>query len=58
MKFKGKDLHLLINGIDIVFYFPETNKNILEGCNFFEKEYSRPEDVESISRKTRKCCGR
>ena len=58
MKFNGKDLYLLINGIDIAFYSPETNKNILEGCNFFEVEYSRPEDVESISRKTRKCWGR
>lgn len=45
MKFKEKDLHLLIDGMGIVFYSPETNKNISEGCNFFEEEYSKPEDV-------------
>ena len=45
MKFKEKDLHLLIDGMGIVFYSPETNKSISEGCNFFEVEYSKPEDV-------------
>lgn len=45
MKFEEKDLNLLIDGMGMVFYSPETNKNILEGCNFFEEEYSKPEDV-------------
>ena len=44
MKFKEKDIHLTIDGMGIVFYSPETNKNIPEGCNFLE-EYSTPEDV-------------
>lgn len=45
MKFKEKDMHLIIDGMGIVFYSPETNRNIPEGCNFFEEEYSAPEDV-------------
>lgn len=45
MKFKETDIHLMTDGMGIVFYSPETNKNIPEGCNFFEKEYSKPEDV-------------
>lgn len=28
MKFKEKDIHLMIDGMGIVFYSPETNKNI------------------------------
>lgn len=51
MKFEGKDLHLLIDGMGIVFYSPETNKNISEGYNFFEEEYSKPEDVAKHVRK-------
>ncbi len=45
MRFKEKDIHIMIDGMGIVFYSPETNKNIPEGCNFFEEEYSKPEDV-------------
>ncbi|MCM1186291.1 MAG: hypothetical protein NC251_06635 [Lachnoclostridium sp.] len=45
MSFKEKDIHLMIDGMGIVFYSPETNKNIPEGCHFFKEEYSRPEDV-------------
>ncbi len=35
MKFQEKDILLSIDGMGIVFYSPETNKNIPEGCNFF-----------------------
>ena len=45
MAFKEKDIHLSIDGMGIVFYSPETNKNIPEGCDFFNEEYSKPEDV-------------
>lgn len=45
MKFKEKDIYLMTDGMGIVFYLPETNKDIPEGCNFFEEEYSKPEDV-------------
>ena len=45
MKFEEKDIHLVIDGMGIVFYSPKTNQNILEGSNFFDEEYSKPEDV-------------
>ena len=45
MKFAEKDIHLMIDRMGIVFYSPETNQNIPEGCNFFEEDYSKPEDV-------------
>lgn len=45
MKFKEKDIHLKIDGMGIVFYSPETNKNIPEGCRFLKEEYIEPEDV-------------
>lgn len=45
MKLKEKDMHLTIDGMGIVFYSPETNKDIPASCNFFEEEYSKPEDV-------------
>lgn len=45
MNFRDKDIRLMTDGMGIVFYSPETNKNIPEGCNFFEEEYSKPEDV-------------
>lgn len=45
MRFQEKDIHLSIDGLGIVFYSPETNKNIPKGCNFFEEEYAEAEDV-------------
>jgi len=33
MKFKEKDIHLMSDGMGIVFYSPETNRNIPEGCD-------------------------
>lgn len=45
MRFKKKDIQLMIDGMGIVFYSPKTNKNISEGCNFLDQEYSKPEDV-------------
>ena len=45
MKFEEKDIHLVIDGMGIVFYSPKTNQNILEGSNFFDEEYSKPEDM-------------
>lgn len=45
MKFIEKEIHLMIDGMGIVFYSPETNKNIPEGCDFFNEEYKNPEDV-------------
>lgn len=45
MKFNEKDIQLMADGMGIVFYSPETNKNIPAGCNFFAEEYSKPEDV-------------
>jgi hypothetical protein len=45
MKFQEKDIDLMIDGLGIVFYSPETNKNIPEGYDFFGEEYEKPEDV-------------
>lgn len=45
MKFREKDIQLMTDGMGIVFYSPKTNKNIPEGYNFLDKEYSNPEDV-------------
>lgn len=45
MKLKEKDMHLSIDGMGIVFYSPETNRNIPKGCNFLKEEYTKPEDV-------------
>lgn len=45
MKFGEKDIQLMTEGMGIVFYSPRTNKNIPEGYNFLEEEYSKPEDV-------------
>lgn len=45
MKFKEKDIHLTIDGMGIVFYSLETNKNIPDGYNFLNEEYTKPEDV-------------
>ena len=45
MKFKEKDINLDIDGMGIVFYSPETNKNIPLGYNFLNEEYIEPEDV-------------
>ncbi len=45
MKFKEQDIRLMTDGMGIVFYSPETNRDVPEGCNFFEEEYSKPEDV-------------
>lgn len=47
MKFGEKDIQLMTEGIGIVFYSPKTNKNIPEGYDFLEEEYSKPEDVKS-----------
>ncbi|MFQ7183134.1 MAG: hypothetical protein ACLR7G_00640 [[Clostridium] symbiosum] len=41
MKFKEKDIHLRIDGIGIVSYSPETNRNIPEGCNFLKKNIQK-----------------
>lgn len=51
MKFLDQDVHLMIDGMGIVFYSPKTNQNIPEGCNFFEEEYTKPEDVAKHIRK-------
>ena len=51
MKFQETDLDLCVDGMGIVFYSPETTKNIPEGCNFFQEEYSKPEDVARHIRK-------
>ena len=45
MVFKEKDIHLNIDGMGIVFYSPETNKDIPQGYNFLNEEYIKPEDV-------------
>ena len=45
MKFRKKDIQLSTNGMGIVFYSPETNRNIPEGYNFLNEEYLNPEDV-------------
>lgn len=45
MKFAEQNIHLMIDGMGIVFYSPKTNKNIPEGCDFFNEDYSKPEDV-------------
>ena len=45
MIFQEKDIDLMIDGMGIVFYSPETNKDIPEGYDFFGKEYEKPEDV-------------
>ena len=34
-----------MDGRGIVFFSPETNKEIPEGMNFLDEEYSAPEDV-------------
>ena len=40
-----KDMDLIIDGMGIVFFSPETNKEIPEGIDFFSTEYQNPEDV-------------
>ena len=45
MNFEEKDIALSIDGMGIVFFSPETNKDIPEGMNFLDEEYSAPEDV-------------
>jgi len=45
MTFQEKDVHLMIDGMGIVFYSPETNKNIPEGYDFLGEEYEKAEDV-------------
>ncbi len=45
MYFEEKDIELVIDGMGIVFYSPETNKEIPEGIDFFNNEYSNPDDV-------------
>lgn len=46
-----KDMDLMIDGMGIVFFSPETNKAIPEGMDFFSAEYQRPEDVAAHIRK-------
>lgn len=45
MKFAEQNIHLMIDGMGIVFYSPKTNKNIPEGCDFFNEDYSKLENV-------------
>lgn len=45
MNFEERDIALSIDGMGIVFFSPETNKDIPEGMNFLDEEYSAPEDV-------------
>lgn len=45
MYFEERDVELCIEGMGIVFYSPATTKNIPEGIDFFNAEYSKPEDV-------------
>lgn len=51
MQFKEKDIYLSIDGMGIVFYSPETNKNIPKGYNFFEEEYAEAETVKKHVKK-------
>lgn len=45
MYFEEKDIKLYTEGMGIVFYSPETIKDIPEGVDFFSNEYEKPEDV-------------
>ena len=51
MYFEEKDIELSIDGMGIVFYSPETTKNIPEGIDFFRNEFSNPDDVASHLKK-------
>ena len=46
-----KDICIEIEGMGIVMYSPETVKGIPEGCNYFTKEYSKPDQVASHLKK-------
>ena len=39
MNFEEKDIELMIDGMGIVFYSPETTKDIPIGVDFFNTEY-------------------
>ena len=45
MYFEEKDIELCIDGMGIVFFSPKTTKDIPEGMDFFNQEYSAPADV-------------
>ena len=45
MNFEERDIALSIDGMGIVFFSPETNKDIPEGMDFLDEEYSEPADV-------------
>lgn len=45
MHFEEKNIELSIDGMGIVFYSPETTKDIPEGIDFFKKEFTNPDDV-------------
>ena len=40
-----KDMDLMLDGMGIVFFSPETTKDIEVGYDFFDAEYQEPEDV-------------
>lgn len=45
MNFTEKDMELGIDGMGIVFYSPETVKNIPQGIDFLTQEYIAPDKV-------------
>ena len=45
MNFDEKDINLTTDGMGIVFYSPETNKDIPEGYDFLKAEFWQPEEV-------------
>ena len=51
MYFEEKDIELCIDGMGIVFFSPKTTKDIPEGIDFFNQEYSAPADVSAHLKK-------
>lgn len=45
MYFEEQDIQLCTEGMGIVFYSPETTKDIPKGIDFLNAEYSKSEDV-------------
>lgn len=45
MNFEEKDIELSTDGMGIVFFSPETTKDIPVGTDFFNTEFSAPADV-------------
>ena len=51
LHFEEKDIELCIDGMGIVFFSPKTTKDIPEGIDFFNQEYSAPADVSAHLKK-------